>query len=108
MTPRWARIVQLVESRLDDFEITLVNGGFRLVKQRTSLTKTRKAIEMLHVMGVQSITLLQVAEIDPIQTISPSLRMLWAGRGYRVAEMGVITVEPSPRRYVQYPFVEID
>jgi hypothetical protein len=107
MTPRWAKITQLVESRPDLFDIVEVGNGFREVRRKVSDKLTAEVNAMLVAMSVQPTGVQEILEIDPIQTVPPILRSLWAGRGFKVADTGVITLLfHGSKKIYQYPFID--
>lgn len=106
MTPRWRRITEMVEARPDIFEIQEMSNGFRTVIRKENPELVNQVCKTLRIMLPGKA--FNILDIDPIQSISPMLRSLWAGRGFEVADVGVIVVQfPGSDKIYQYPFIKI-
>ncbi len=108
MTPKWQAVVEQVTSRPDLFEIKDIGDGFRMVYRKLDSKLNKQVAAMLTAMEVPPGGVSEILEIDPIQQVSPTLHNLWEGRGKKVLEYGVITLQfhANPKIY-QYLFIEV-
>ena len=107
MTPRWQRIAQLAEAQPDTFEIIDIPNGFRKILRRNNPSLT-KHVELMLGSMIKTGKTFTILDIDPIQSISPMLRSTWLGRGYEVADVGIIVIQfPGSDKAYQYPFLQV-
>lgn len=107
MTPRWLKTLEHVKQYPNLFLVRDLGGGFSQIHRKHDKaldTKVHKMLEAMHV----SVGAAHILDVDPIQTVSPTLLSLWTGRGYKVCAMGIITLDfGDDAKYYQYPFVEV-
>lgn len=107
MTPRWQRISDMVDAHPETFAVKEVNG-FRMVTRIPNPKLDEQVKSMLTKMGVNPGGIREILDIDPIATISPTLRSMWSGRGQEVAEHGLITLQYfGTDKVYQYPFIVV-
>lgn len=109
MTPRWQKIVSRIKARPDIFTIKDIGDGFSMAYYNPSAELDNKITKMLQAMNVPPANVVDILDIDPIQTVPPALHSTWTGRGHKVCEIGIITLKfRSSNKVYQYPFIEVE